>query len=211
MKHSNLLSFFIAIEDLKTIMRHSWTTDKNRQESSAEHSWAMALIAMALFDHLEKKVDERKVLQLVIFHDLAEIITKDIPAFEKSKRQEKKHEAEQKALRKLLKPLPLSTRKQFLSLWEEFEENKTYEAHIAQGIDKMEVLIQHNIADISTWDQGDFNIHPFYRTELFDFDRFFRTLRDEVEMMSFEKITTTGNEHRIKPHFAEKYKKKYKI
>lgn len=206
-KAQELLSFFIEIEKLKTVMRHSYTSNKNRQESSAEHSWLMGLIAMTIFEHLDKPVDQLKVLQLVLFHDLAEIITSDIPAFEISERQNNKKTAEKEALQTLLKPLAKTQQKYFLSLWEEFEEHKTREAHVAQAIDKMEVLIQHNIADMATWDQGDFDIHPFYRTDFFDFDSFLRTLRDEVEVMSLKKILQTNTMHRVKPVMQKKWQK----
>ncbi len=210
MKYSQILSFIISIEKLKTVMRHSYTSNKKRQESSAEHSWLMGMIALSIFDYLNEPVDELRVLKLVLFHDLAEIITDDIPAFEISRRQEEKHESERSALYTLLKPLPKKQQLSFLSLWEEFEENSTQEAKVAQAIDKIEVLIQHNLASIETWDQGDFDIQPFYRDNLFDFDAFLRKLKDEVEHMSYEKISQSGNMTRIKPTAAEKYKKLYK-
>lgn len=205
-KAQKLLSFFIEIEKLKTVMRHSYTSNKTRQESSAEHSWLMGLIAMTVFEHLDKPVDQLKVLQLVLFHDLAEVITSDIPAFEISERQNNKKAAERKALEILLKPLAETQQKTFFALWEEFEDRKTFEAQVAQAIDKMEVLIQHNVADISTWDQGDFDIHPFYRNDFFDFDSFLRILRDEVEIMSLKKTLKENTMHRIKPEMQKKWK-----
>jgi len=47
---SNLLQFYIAAEKLKTTIRHSHTSDSNRIESAAEHSWMLALIALSLLN-----------------------------------------------------------------------------------------------------------------------------------------------------------------
>jgi len=76
---SNLLQFYIAAEKLKTTIRHSHTSDSNRIESAAEHSWMLALIALSLFEHLETKIDQLRVLKMVLIHDLAEAVTGDIP------------------------------------------------------------------------------------------------------------------------------------
>ncbi len=205
-----LLNFYIQIEKSKTVMRHSYTSNATRQESNAEHSWLMAIIAMTVFHELKIKVDELKVLKMVLLHDVGEIITTDIPAFEISERQNNKHVEEKKAIAFLFKSLPEKTKTEFLNLWDEFEVHETREAKIAQALDKMEVLIQHNIADFSTWDQNDFDIHAFYRTDYFNFDSFMRQLRDEVEDMGIKKIVGSNTTHRINPKHQETFKKRYK-
>lgn len=204
-----LLDFYMQIEKSKTVLRHSWLSNPLRQESTAEHSWLMAIIAMTIFDHLTYRVDELKVIKMVLLHDVGEIIISDIPAFEVSERQDNKHVTEKKAIELLFKGLPPKTQKEFLDLWNEFEAKETIEAKIAQALDKMEVIIQHNIADFSTWDQNDFNIHAFYRTDYFDFDKFMRELRDEVEKMSVAKVVSSGNLHRISPKHQETFKMLY--
>lgn len=203
----NLLSFFIDIEKLKIVVRHSWTSNSDRQESNAEHSWMMAMIAMTLFESLPKDIDQLKVLKMITLHDLAEVITTDIPSWEISERKRNKHALEEKALLQLTKPLPEKIAHEFLLLWQEFEEKRTLEAKLAQAIDKMEAVIQHNIADLSTWDQNDFDVHPFYKSELFDFDKFIRKLRDEVEIVSLKKIIQSKNMHRVKPELAKKWER----
>jgi len=205
-----LLDFYIQIEKSKTTMRHSYTSDPTRQESTAEHSWMLALIAMTLFDELKIKVDQLKVLKLVLIHDLPEIITKDIPAFEVSERQNNKKSEESKAVKELFKKLPPKVKKEFTDLWNEYEEKETVEAQIAQSLDKMEVIIQHDIADYSTWDDGDFSVHAFYRSEYFDFHAFMRKLRDEVESMSIIKVGKSNMFKKIAKEHQETYRKLYK-
>lgn len=204
-----LLNFYVQIEKSKTVLRHSWLNNPNRQESTAEHSWLMAIIAMTLFSELQVKVDELKVIKMVLLHDVGEIITTDIPAFEISERQKNKKIDEPKAVQLLFRGLPEKTRREFIDLWHEFEAHKTLEAKIAQALDKMEVIIQHNIADFSTWDQNDFDIHAFYRTEFFDFNAFMRTLRDEVEDMGIKKVVSAGHINKIAQKHQAAFKKRY--
>jgi putative hydrolase of HD superfamily len=176
-------------------------------ESSAEHSWMLALIALSLFEYLDTNLDQLRVLKMVLIHDLAEAVTGDIPAFEKSERRTNKFEAEKNAFETLTKNLSPKLSKEIISLWEEFELNKTVEAQLAQAIDKMEGTLQHNITDINNWDQGDYDIHPYYGDNLFNFDRFMRALRNEIEIMSKNKITSAGTLHRLKKPMQEKYEK----
>ena len=158
----HLMNFFKASEKLKTTMRHSWTSDCNRQESSAEHSWMLCLIALTIFDQMKITFDQLKVLKILIIHDLAETIIGDIPSFDVEGRKNKK-EREHKAMKSLVANLPFETRNEFQSLLVEYDENETIEAKVAQAIDKFESPLQHNISDITTWDQNDFNIHGRYK------------------------------------------------
>ncbi|HZE87379.1 MAG TPA: HD domain-containing protein [Methylomirabilota bacterium] len=201
----NLLQFYINAEKLKTTIRHSYTSDRGRMESSAEHSWMLCLIAMTLFEHLKTKIDQLKVLKMVVLHDLAEAVTGDIPAFEISDRQNAKKENELVALEHLTENLSKKTREEFLSLWKELEEKKTSEAKVAQAIDKLEAVLQHNISHIETWDQNDYDIHPFYRYDYFKFDDFFLSLREVLEVMSRKKITDARQLSRLKDDMRKIY------
>jgi|ERR1700722_5373382 len=202
----NFIPFFVAAEKLKTTMRHSWTNDSNRKESTAEHSWMLCLIALTIFDRMQVKVDQLKVLKILIIHDLAEALIGDIPAFDFKKRKNKK-EREKKAMKQLLINLPTQTKKEITELFEEYENNETLEAKIAQAIDKFEAPLQHNISDISTWDQNDFDIHGRYKMNYFDFDPFLKKLREELEIMTRKKVTKAKQLHRFPAEIQEYYKK----
>lgn len=202
-----LLRFIQNAEKLKTVIRHSYTSNKTRTESVADHSWMICLMAIILFEYIQQPFDQMKVLKMLIIHDLAEVLVGDIPSHEKSERQNNKKQEESKAMEKILSKLPVQIAKEFMMFFQEFEENKTTEAKIAQAIDKGEALIQHNIADITTWDQGDYNVNPFYRTELYDFDPFLRMFRNEVEKISYKKIKDPKHFSRLNPQHQTLYKK----
>lgn len=201
-----LLQFFKECEKLKTELRHSWTSNIGRQESVAEHTWMMALLAITLHGKLSVKVDLLRSLKMIIIHDLVEVYAGDVPAFEKSKRKAKKHELEKSAFEKLLSNLPSDKlNKEFMGLWGEFEECETMEAKFAIALDKTEVILQHNAADISTWEQGDYDINPYYRDEKFNFDEFFRVFKDIVDTETMEKIEKEGDIERV----SEEHRKKW--
>jgi len=209
MDESTLIQKFIDFHrkaaKLKGTTRHSWLSDtSSRQESVAEHSWMLCVLAILMADELQEKVDLLKVLKMVVIHDLAESVTGDIPSHEISDRQNTKKEAEKAAFNDLVKDLPRKG-EEILSLWKEFERNETPEAQFANALDKVEALLQHNIASIETWAQGDFNVGPYYKDHYFNFDKFIRAFKDVVDIQTMEKIIDSSNENRIEKKHLEKY------
>lgn len=80
MEH-NILQVIALAEKLKYEMRHSWLSN-GRQESVAEHTWRMSLMAVLVQPYLDKTVQMEKLLKMVIIHDLVEAEAGDIPAFD---------------------------------------------------------------------------------------------------------------------------------
>jgi putative hydrolase of HD superfamily len=200
-----LYKFIQRAENLKNVLRHSWTSDKTRQESVGDHSWMMGLLAMSLFDQIGFKVDQLKVMKMIVLHDLAEAIVGDIPAFADAAARAGKYEAEQAAMLKITKGLPDKTRQEFLDIWEEMEANETPEAKLAQAIDKVEVFIQHIIADIDTWDDGDYRLGPYHKDEYNDIDPFLRAFKDYVNDQFWQKMESANKLDRLQPgHIARR-------
>ena len=203
------LDFYKKAEKLKTTMRHSWLSNPARQESTAEHSWMLGLLAIVLAEELKQEVDLLKVLKMVIIHDLAEAITGDIPAQEISVRNMKqnKYKSEKKALKYITGHLSKQKSGEIVSLWEEFEKLETPEAKFAHSLDKIECSMQHNVSPISTWDQTDFSINPYYKNHLFDFSRFMRSFKDIVDMQTMQKVIKARAQHKVNPTHMENYKR----
>ena len=72
------LGFLRAAGALKDTLRSGWTQGR-RAESTAEHTWRLCLMAVALEDEL-RGVDLKRLLQLLVVHDLGEAVGGDIPA-----------------------------------------------------------------------------------------------------------------------------------
>ncbi len=142
----NRLDFIQKSENLKNTLRLS-RTSAGRAESSAEHSWRLALMAMIFEDQFEG-LDRYKILKLCLIHDLGEAIGGDIPAPRQSQ-ETGKAEQERLDFLELTATLEAPLRRHLLELWDEYERDGSSEAALVKGLDKLETLIQHNQGDKS--------------------------------------------------------------
>lgn len=139
-----ILTFLRSAEALKHTLRSAWTST-GRQESAAEHSWRLCLMALILEDFFPN-VDVTRLIKLCIVHDLGEAINGDIPA-PQQQTADAKAGRERTDLLQLLAPLPPSQHDELLALWDEYEAATTPEAKLAKALDKLETILQHNQGD----------------------------------------------------------------
>lgn len=208
-KISGILKTFANAEKLKSVLRCAYTSGGKRKESSADHSWMTAFLAVVLFREVKLKVDQPKVLKMVIVHDLAEAIAGDSYPWDAKKRINKR-QREKNALKKIVAELPRSSAQEIFSLWREYERMDTVEAKFAKAIDKLEVLFQHNAADIKTWLPGDFEINPYWKDEYFNIDTFLRALKDKVDLVTMNKIIRAGMLSKVRPEHVKRFRKSKK-
>ena len=64
---------------------------------------------------------------------------------------------------------------------------ETLEAKIYKALDKLEALIQHNEADLSTWIPLEYDLQMTYGTEECGFSEYMKNLRDMVRKDSRKK------------------------
>jgi 5'-deoxynucleotidase YfbR-like HD superfamily hydrolase len=136
-----VLTFLRAAERLKTVMRSGWTSD-GQQESVAEHTWRLCLMAMLLYGHTPG-IDLARLLKMCLIHDLGEAIGGDVPA-PAQQAGASKADQERSDLVQLIAPLPPALRQEIVDLWDEYEAAGSPEAKIAKGLDKLETILQHN-------------------------------------------------------------------
>ncbi len=183
MKPAELLEFLAMAEKLKCNTRHSYTSS-DRHESVAEHSFRLALMAYMVSDEVPE-IDTDKVIRMCLIHDLGEAITGDIPSFEKTDSDEA---AEDSAVSGFVNQLPEYWKKQLGEMYSEMNELKTPEAKLYKALDKLEAVIQHNEADISTWLPLEYDLQLTYGIEECSFNEYINSLRDEVKSVSEKKI-----------------------
>lgn len=183
-------------EKLKVELRHCWLSDGS-QESVAEHTWRLALMVMLVAPQLEQAVDVERCLKMALIHDLAEAETGDIPTFEtqgaESKRR--KYEAERGVMQRLKNMLGGAAGGELLALWEEYEANESAEARFVRALDKLEVQIQHNEADIETWIDVEklMVFQPRWTSAYCEFDRALATLDALVKEEAVGKLRANGD------------------
>lgn len=135
-----ILAFLRGAERLKTVTRSGWTSAGD-QESVAEHTWRLCLMAMLVCGRAEG-VDPARLLKMCLIHDLGEAIGGDVPAPAQSAAGGKAHQ-ERADLLQLVEPLPAALRQEIVALWDEYEAAASPEARLAKGLDKLETILQH--------------------------------------------------------------------
>lgn len=132
--------FFKITTNLKKIPRKGWTAKLgiSSPESVADHTFSMSAMAMVLSDL--QKLDTQKVLKMSLLHDIAESITGDLTPEEISKNE--KMELENKTIDKILNELPEELAKNYLDIWNEYNQNLTAESKLVHEVDKLEMVIQ---------------------------------------------------------------------
>ena len=136
------LQFLENIDALKNTYRRCLIMSGERNESTAEHSFSLAMAVLLLQEHSNEKIEPIKTLKMALFHDLAEALLGDTFHYEKQNKTQSLSEEE--ALKKLLLPIQdqdLAT--EILQLWQEFEFGGSAEAVFLRGIDRF-LPIYHN-------------------------------------------------------------------
>ena len=178
-----LIEFLGIISNLKSNTRHVWTAE-GRQESVAEHSWRLAVMALLIAGEFPQ-VDILKVVKMCLIHDFGEALTGDIPSFLKTKQDEEKEDL---AIDELLSRLPESTACEFASLFAEMAELRTEESKLFKALDKMEAIIAHNEAPLSTWLDLEYTENQTHGTEEAAHFEYLKTLREELKKDTIKKI-----------------------
>lgn len=193
MNQRTYIDFLHKIEKLKCNTRHSWTSS-GRQESVAEHSWRLAVMAMLCADEYPG-LDINKVIKMCLIHDFGEAITGDIPAFLKTAQNEQDEDI---AVAELLSVLPADVNTELQSLFDEMNIRETPEAKLFKSLDNLEALVSHNEADISTWLSREYEENLTYGQENCEWSEWVKELKEEIRKDSIEKIKaeTVGTEIR---------------
>ena len=116
---------------------------------------------------------------------MGEAFTGDIPAFEKT---ESDTEVEDHAVQIWLNALPSEISSDFKTLFTEMNEMQTSEARLYKALDKLEALIQHNEADLSTWLPLEYDLQFHYGAENVKFSPWFQSLKAEIDGWTKRKI-----------------------
>ena len=189
MTPKEFLDLVHVCEGLKNVTRHC-DTSAGRRESVAEHCWRLSLMAALLRPQLPD-FDMDRVIELCLVHDLGELFTGDVPAFEKTEADR----ARERALcRAWVDALPEALRERMTLLRAELEAGQTGEAKLCRALDRLEALIQHNEADIATWLPLEYDLQQTYGLSDCAFDPWINALRQEVLDESLEKIAAEAGE-----------------
>ncbi len=158
---SRRLSFLAEADQLKSVHRANTLIDLSRHENSAEHSWHLALYALAFAELAGPGVDIGRVIRMLLIHDLVEIDVGDVPLHSAGGQAHGSAQIqadEAAAARRIFGLLPAGQGAEFLTLWQEFEEQQTPDAIFAKGLDRAQPAIQHLHAGGLGWIEYDVSL-----------------------------------------------------
>lgn len=144
------LQFVIEIDKLKTVLRQTLITDGTRRENSAEHSWHIAMMAIAFSEYAPDAVDLLHVVKLLLVHDLVEIDAGDTFCYDEQGHRSKL-EREQQAAERLFGLLPPDQATEFRAYWDEYEDQTTLNAQFAKALDCLQPFLNNLQTNGHTW------------------------------------------------------------
>ncbi len=141
-KLDSILRFWHYAAELKREPRKGWQGKvKGRVESVADHSFAVALLA--LYEGERRGYDLEKILKLALIHDMEEAIIGDLTPKDKAHRGAARVQRDrERAVRELLSKLPAKSRPAYLRLWTDLRERRSKESRLVHQLDKVEMAFQ---------------------------------------------------------------------
>ena len=138
-----------------------------------------------LLRHEFPELDMDKVVDMCLIHDLGECFTGDIPTFLKT---DGDRDTEDALLDRWVRTLPPEVAADMTALYAEMNAQQTQEARLYKALDKLEALIQHNEAPISTWEDHEYSLQQTYAWPNVEFSPWLKELRQEILNDTLKKI-----------------------
>ena len=159
------IEFALEIDKEKNIFRQTHLTNYGRNENDAEHAWHLAIMAYFLKEYSNENIDIARVMIMCLIHDIVEIDAGDTYAYDKEGLKTQR-EREEKAKERIFSILPLDQKNEFISIFDEFEENKTPEAKFAHAMDNFQPLILNNSNDGRDWREHNVTREQVYNRQI---------------------------------------------
>lgn len=147
------IKFIKEIDKEKTIKRQTLLTNGIQKEDDAQHAWHMAVMTLLLSEYANEEIDILKTVSMLLIHDIVEIDAGDTYAYD-SERIKTQKERETKAANRIFGILPEEQKEKFRTLWEEFENNETPEAHFAHTMDNFQPVMLNDATNGKMWKEN---------------------------------------------------------
>ena len=159
------IEFALEIDKEKNIFRQTHLSNNGRNENDAEHAWHIAIMSYFLQEYSNEKVDIARVMIMCLIHDIVEIDAGDTYAYDREGLKTQKNR-EKIAKERIFSLLPTDQKKEFISIFDEFEENQTPEAKFAHAMDNFQPLILNNSNDGGDWREHNVTAKQVYGRQL---------------------------------------------
>lgn len=136
---ARLLEFFRLALRLKETRRAGWALrGVEDAESVADHSYAVALMALVMAPRVHPPLDAARCVALALAHDLAECLVGDITPYDGVSGDEKRRR-EAAAIATLAE---MAEYGEIERLWREYDAGATPEARFVKELDRLETAVQ---------------------------------------------------------------------
>lgn len=139
----------LELDRLKSVYRKSYLTDGERLENSAEHSWHLAVMMMAMAPYLPAQLDIDHCIKMALCHDIGEIGPGDVCVYED---QTAKQAGEAEYLAALSRRFS-GFGQQATSLWQEYEQGESLEAQWLAVFDRLLPFLLNLANEGRTWQE----------------------------------------------------------
>ncbi len=144
------LRFVLELDRLKGVLRRTPVLGGERLENSAEHSWHVAMTALALAPLADEPIDLDRVVQILLVHDVVEIDAGDVFIYDEAGRAAVE-EAEAAAADRIFGLLPEPEATRLRALWDEYERRSSPEGRFAYACDRLQPLLANVAAGGGSW------------------------------------------------------------
>ena len=159
---SSILNFIIPIYRLKNIPRTGWykKIGVKNPESIGDHIFMTSILCMLIGDI--KQLDTLKMIKIALLHDIGESLIGDLISYEDT--DSSKRKLENLAIKQLFSKLPDDFRKQYLELWNDYQNRTSKEGKLVWEIDKLEMAFQAFVYEKEGYDKS--RISEFFKTAI---------------------------------------------
>ncbi|EPW6708104.1 HD domain-containing protein [Vibrio parahaemolyticus] len=148
------LALLIELDKLKSVLRRTRVKSaEGRLENSGEHSWHVALMAVLMEEHANAPVDIRRVMKMLLIHDVVEIDAGDTFVYDTAATKEQA-EKEIQAAERLFGMLPTDQGQELLALWQEFEAAQSDDAKYAKALDRLIPMLLNYHNNGQSWKEN---------------------------------------------------------
>lgn len=120
-------------------------------ETSAEHSWHVALMAWVLAEYVPEGVDPARVSQMLLIHDVVEVDAGDLLLYASPEAVAAHKKLEHTAAERLFGLLPEPGGSEMRALWDEFEARQSPDAKFAAALDRLQPLLLNFMSEGAAW------------------------------------------------------------
>lgn len=159
------LAFSLEIDKLKNIFRQTHLSNNGRKENDAEHSWHMAIMAYVLKEYANERINIAKVMLMCLIHDIVEIDAGDTYAYDTESLKTQKTR-ENIAKERIFSILPEEQAREFIEIFDEFENCETPESKFAHAMDNIQPLILNDSNNGGDWREHNVTMEQIYGRQI---------------------------------------------